>query len=77
MRVEIGNELRQARRAKELTLEEIADKAGLSSPTVVKIERGYPVKWDSVESLAKSLGYSLTFKLELHGPDEDENGGAD
>jgi transcriptional regulator with XRE-family HTH domain len=69
---QIGAKLRHHRMINlGLSIEEMAELAGLSWPTVAKIEKDYPVKWESVEKLAKACGYCLTVKLEPDETNED------
>lgn len=70
-REQIGKLLKNHRAMNlEISIDEATELSGLSWPTISKIEKGEPVKWDSVETYAKSMGYALTFKLEADDTDE-------
>ena len=56
----LGLELRRIRKERGLTVEELADKSGVSATTIRDVERGaQEARGDTVAKLAKQLG--LTF----------------
>jgi transcriptional regulator with XRE-family HTH domain len=56
----LGLELRRIREERELTVEELAEKSGVSATTIRDVERGAgEARGDTVAKLAKPLG--LTF----------------
>jgi XRE family transcriptional regulator, fatty acid utilization regulator len=56
----LGPELRRIREERGLTVEELADKSGVSATTIRDVERGaQEARGDTVAKLAKPLG--LTF----------------
>lgn len=55
----IGGTLRDERKRLKLTMREVADKAGISTPAVVRLERGEGSKLDTAEKVAKALGYQM------------------
>ena len=56
----LGLELRRIREERELTVEELADKSGVSATTIRDVERGaQEARGDTIAKLAKPLG--LTF----------------
>ena len=60
MSEQLGLELRRIREEKGLTVEELAEKSGISATTVRAVERGtQEARGDTVAKLAKPLG--LTF----------------
>lgn len=67
---QLGHRIRLARKSKSLTQEELAEKAGLSTTYIGRLERGE--KTPSVQTLvilAESLGISpLDLLVDLEGP---------
>jgi transcriptional regulator with XRE-family HTH domain len=61
MKKTFGEKLRQLREDAKLTQEELAERAGTSRVTVVRLETGarYP-GWDMVRQLCKALGVRCT-----------------
>ena len=60
MASEFGKRLRQLREAAELTQEELARKADMSTSAVAKIEqRDVDPSWSTVGKLARALGVTL------------------
>lgn len=58
-RFRVGRGLRDARRARGWSQRELAEHAGVSRPTVARIEAGQRVRVDSLERVAGALGLSL------------------
>ena len=57
-RTAFGYNLRRIRRAKDLTQQELATKAGIHVNTVVRAEKGQDTRWSAVEKLAAALHVS-------------------
>lgn len=55
----IGGTLRDERKRLKLTMAEVAARAGLSTPAVVRLERGEGSKLDTAEKVAHVLGYEM------------------
>ena len=55
----IGGTLRDERKRLKLTMAEVAARAGLSTPAVVRLERGEGSKLDTAEKVAGVLGYRM------------------
>lgn len=60
----IEQELRALRNFYNMTLPELADKAGVSVTTIRKLERGERVKLDVLELIAEALGKRIKVTLE-------------
>ena len=59
-RKRIGERIRQLRTAKGVSQTELAEKAGLSQPHIVRIEQGrYSVGLDTLQTIAKALGCTV------------------
>ena len=54
--------IRQARRQQDLSQAHLAEKAGLSRPTVARLEAGQPISSTNLLALTRALGLEL--KLE-------------
>lgn len=63
--VGLGAAIRDARKKQGLSQDELAEKAGLSRPTVARVERGDDVSTATITKLAEVLGLAL--KLEERG----------
>lgn len=57
--VAIGVSIRQARRHQGLSQNELADQAGLSRPTIARLEMGHPVSTSSLFAAARALGLDI------------------
>lgn len=56
----LGKAIRQLRKKRNATQEEVAEAAGITGPTLSLIERGYAnPTWATVEDIAKALGVSI------------------
>lgn len=55
----IGGTLRDERKRLKLTMREVAEKAGISTPAVVRLERGEGSKLDTAEKVADVLGFQM------------------
>lgn len=55
----IGGTLRDERKRLKLTMREVADMAGVSTPAVVRLERGEGSKLDTVQRVADVLGLTV------------------
>jgi transcriptional regulator with XRE-family HTH domain len=53
-------QFRDYREARNLTREELADKAGCHRNTVINVESGRPVKFQTVAGLMEHMGYART-----------------
>ena len=61
-RKRIGNIIQVLRVQQGLTVEELAQKAGVSSSLLVRVELGkFNVRLDSLSSVAEALGYKVDF----------------
>ncbi|MBO0952838.1 helix-turn-helix domain-containing protein [Fibrella forsythiae] len=61
---QVGGLIREARKAKGLTLKELGDKVGLLEPTLSKYETGkINPSLDMLERIAQELGFKLEIKL--------------
>lgn len=59
-RQKFGCTFRQIRKSKNLNQEDVAEKAGLSTPYISDVERGVAnPKLDTIEALAKGLGVNV------------------
>ena len=59
-RTRIGQRLQEARKAKGMTQQDVADKSGVTRTTVSKIEAGrFNAGVDIVDKLARAMGASL------------------
>jgi transcriptional regulator with XRE-family HTH domain len=72
-----GARLKALREAEGLTLQELADKAGMHLQGVYKLEAGErSPSWDSVQALARALGVSCeAFQDEAPAPAKKRKGG--
>lgn len=60
VRKRIGRQLAEIRRAKGMTQQEVADKAGLLRPHIARIEAGsFSVGIDTLEAIADALGQQI------------------
>ncbi len=55
VRAELGNRVRKVRKSRRLTQADVAERAGLSRPTVSLFERGKEVSLDSFLSIFRAL----------------------
>lgn len=55
VRAELGNRVRKVRKSRRLTQADVAERAGLSRPTVSMFERGNDVSLDSFLSIFRAL----------------------
>ena len=56
----LGKAIRQLRRKRDLTQEDLAHSAGITTGTLSLIERGHAnPTWGTVKSIAKALGVSM------------------
>lgn len=56
----LGKAIRQLRKKRNATQEEVAEAAGITGPTLSLIERGYAnPTWATVEDIARALGVSI------------------
>lgn len=71
-RLEIGKRIKRLRIARELTLQELAEKAGMSAGYLSEVERGGPaLSSEKMESLAAALGSGVEYVLAgIGGPEE-------
>ena len=60
----VEQELKALRNVYDMTLPELADKAGVSVTTLRKMERGERVKLDVLELIAEALGKKIKVILE-------------
>ena len=61
-RKRIGNTIQVLRVQQGLTVEELAEKAGVSSSLLVRVELGkFNVRLDTLSSVAEALGYKVDF----------------
>ena len=59
-RKRIGERIRQLRTERGISQVELAEKAGLSQPHIVRIEQGrYSVGLDTLQAIAKALGCTV------------------
>lgn len=71
----IGGTLRDERKRLKLTMREVAEKAGISTPAVVRLERGEGSKLDTAEKVADVLGFQMGLvKLPSREPQTGEGG---
>lgn len=60
VRKRIGRQLAEIRRAKGMTQQEVADKAGLLRPHIARIEAGsFSVGIDTLAAIAEALGQQI------------------
>ena len=61
---ELGDKIRELRKAKELTQETLAKKAEISRATLSKLENGYfsKISVATLENILSILGYSLNIE---------------
>jgi len=55
----VAREVRSARDEQRLTQAELADKAGISRPTVARVEAGEDVSTATLEKIAAALGLKV------------------
>lgn len=55
VRMALGERVRAHRKARKLTQQQLADRAGLSRPTLSNLERGHDVSLDSFLSVLRAL----------------------
>jgi transcriptional regulator with XRE-family HTH domain len=56
----LGKAIRQLRKKRNATQEEVAEAAGITGPTLSLIERGYAnPTWATVDDIAKALNVSI------------------
>ena len=65
--------LRPIRERKLMTIRELAAAAGVSTNTIVRLERGFPAEFRTVRKLAAALGVEPTA---LMGPEQGETAAA-
>lgn len=61
----IGNNLKQLRKEKGLTLESLAKKAGVSKAHIWTIEKGNSPKLDTVYKIARALDISIDLLIDI------------
>lgn len=72
-RLEIGKRIKQLRIARELTLQELGEKAKMSAGYLSEIERGGPaLSGEKLEALAAALGSSVEYILTGTGAAEEQ-----
>lgn len=59
MTMGIGHEIRKARDEQGLTQTELASKAGVSRPTVARVELGVAISIATLEKIADALGLNI------------------
>jgi DNA-binding XRE family transcriptional regulator len=64
------NSLRELREAQMLSKAELARKAGVSSLTIDRIERGHPCRMDTKRKIILALGLRLSDRVEVFGENE-------
>ena len=64
IKMTVEQELKALRNFYDMTLPELADKAGVSVTTLRKMERGERVKLDVLELIAEALGKKIKVILE-------------
>lgn len=68
--VEIGNRMRQVRKSHNMSREQLAERAGVSSKFIYEIERGMKgMSAETVSKIAKALGETCDFLI--NGQDEE------
>ncbi|UED87431.1 helix-turn-helix domain-containing protein [Streptomyces profundus] len=72
-----GERLREARRARGLTQEGLAERAGLSLGVVKKIERGGSARIETYHALARALGVRTSRLFESDPPHQERRGDDD
>jgi len=55
IRDQLGNRIRKVRKSRRITQQQLAERAGLSRPTVSMLERGNDVSLDSFLSMLRAL----------------------
>ncbi len=69
----IGGTLRDERKRLKLSMQQVADRAGVSQPAVVRLERGEGSKLDTLNRVADALGLTVAVvKLPGHEPAANE-----
>jgi len=58
----LGEQIRRVRRAQQVTQEELADYAGLSRVSVMKVEKGGDVRLSNLLRLTELLGLELVVR---------------
>ena len=59
------NNLKKIREAILLSKSELARKAGISTLTIDRIEKGYPCRVDTKRKLIHALGFKISEKIKL------------
>ncbi|SJN22976.1 hypothetical protein FM104_03820 [Microbacterium esteraromaticum] len=65
-RLTFGDDIREARNQRGWTQEELAERAGVSRPTIARVERGDDVSTANLAKVAAALG----LEIRLAGRDE-------
>jgi transcriptional regulator with XRE-family HTH domain len=55
----IGKDIREARQSMDMTQHELAERAGVSRPTIARVETGSNISTGTLEKVAKALGKQL------------------
>jgi predicted transcriptional regulator len=70
-----ANNIRKIREALMMSKAELARKAGLSTLTIDRVEAGKPCRLDTKRKLLQALGFKISDKHVLFGPNLPENPG--
>lgn len=68
IRRELGDRLRAHRKVRRLSQQALADRAGISRPTLSSLERGHEVTLDSLISVLRALDLLDTLDAALASP---------
>lgn len=58
----IGKEIRDARKSLDWSQHRLASEAGVSRPTIARVETGSNISTGTLEKVAKALGTTVTIK---------------
>lgn len=69
----VGQRIREARDARGWSQGELAERCGLSRPTIARIEAGQHVRMRTLEQVARALGLTVELGTIVESPDRGVN----
>lgn len=69
----LGHRIREARDAHGWSQGELAERCGLSRPTIARIEAGQHVRMGTLEQVARALGLAVELGTNVENPEQEAN----
>lgn len=69
----LGQRIREARDVSGWSQSELAERSGLSRPTIARIEAGQHVRMGTLEQVAKALGLAVELGTGVENPEQEVN----